>query len=76
MRFSADLRMTRMGTGGYLRQTMVQKPAHHHRTFEQQSQGKARACEDDLVPRGFSASTALKSSHSGVTVRCNSLLVK
>jgi hypothetical protein len=41
MRFNADLSMTRMGTGGYLRQMMVQKPArhHHHRTFEQ-SQGK------------------------------------
>jgi hypothetical protein len=41
MRFSADLGMTRMGTGGYLRQMMAQKPAyhHHHRTFKQ-SQGK------------------------------------
>jgi hypothetical protein len=39
MRFSADLSMTKMGTGGYLRQMMAQKPAHHHRPFEQ-SQGK------------------------------------
>jgi len=52
MRFSADLSMTRMGTGGYLRQLMAQKPAHHF--LGHLNSHKARSCEDYLMPRGFS----------------------